>query len=61
LTIRIILSIIWSLKKELEETEECYCTIRLGKEEKQVSYFISVSNKIGYEAVDEKFHDFIFQ
>lgn len=56
-----VLSIIRSLKKELEETEEHYCTIRLGKEEKQVSYFISVSNKIAYEPVDEMVYDFIFQ
>lgn len=35
--------------------------IHLGKEAKQVSYFISVSNKIDCEPLDEKFDDFIFQ
>lgn len=33
----------------------------MGKEAKQVSYFISVSNKIDYEPLDEKLDDFIFQ
>lgn len=33
----------------------------MGKEAKQVSYFISVSNKIDYEPLDEKLDDFVFQ
>lgn len=32
----------------------------MGKKAKQVSYFISVSNKIDYEPLDEKFDDFLF-
>lgn len=48
---RSVLSIIQSLKKELEEIEECYSTTRLGKEVKQVSHFILVSNRIDYEPV----------
>lgn len=48
---RSVLSIIRSLKKELEEIEECYSTMRLGKEVKQVSHFILVSNRIDYEPV----------